>query len=136
MNKRKKFLSNTELEIMQYIWDNTEVTASNIREFFHEKNWSKQTVNSFLRRLVNANFLNVRRESKAKYYYSAAITKSEYSMIPLRDIYREKFNKTMSEFGCALISSEPCSEEEIRKVKEMIAKYEKEMSKKSLQNKT
>ena len=131
MSKIKTSLSKSELEIMQYIWSiNSEVTATDIRTHFSDKNWSKQSVNTFLKRLAKANYLSIRRESTIKYYYSAKITEQEYTMLPAKDILRDVFNNSISKFACALFSSKETSEEDIHKLEEFLSTYEKELTNK------
>lgn len=121
----KTFLTKTELEIMQYIWKiNSEVTAKDIREHFSDKNWSKQSVSIFLRKLVKSNFLKVRQVSINKYYYSAAITEQEYSILPAREILKNVFNNSYSNFFCALLPDD-VTEEDIRLLEELLSFYEK-----------
>ena len=131
----KTSLSKTELEIMQYIWSvNSEVTATDIREHFSNKNWSKQSIGTFLKRLVNANYLKIRKESSTKYYYSAVLTEQEYSMLPAKEVFKNVFNKSISKFACALFSSEDATEEDLRKLENLLATYEKELATKQTQN--
>lgn len=99
----RKTLTKTELEIMQYIWSvNSEVTATDIREHFCNKNWSKQSVGFFLKKLVIANYLKIRKESPNKYFYSAIITEQEYSILPIKDIVKKLFNDSYSGFFSCL----------------------------------
>lgn len=53
-------LSDTELMIMEYLWaQNTPKTFSEIKAFFEattSKNWKKQTLSTFLLRLVKKGF--------------------------------------------------------------------------------
>lgn len=103
----KTSLTKTELEIMHYIWSiNSEVTATDVREHFSDKNWSKQSVGTFLKKLVNSNFLKIRRESLTKYFYSATLTEQEYSMLPAKDILENVFNNSLSKFICAFIPND------------------------------
>ncbi len=134
MNK-KFYLSDTELEIMHYIWSLTsEVTSTDIREHFSEKHWSKQSVNTFLKRLVNAKVLNVRRESLNKYFYSAALTEEEYSIYPSKEVLKNIFNNSLSSFACALVSTADTTDEDIRQLEELLSTYKKRMAEKQAKN--
>lgn len=54
-------LSDAEFMIMDYLWSqNTPKTFSEIKSFFDittDKNWKKQTLNTFLLRLVKKGYL-------------------------------------------------------------------------------
>lgn len=124
----KTSLSKSELEIMQYIWSiNSEVTATDIRQHFSDKNWSKQSVGTFLKRLVKSNFLKIRQESLTKYYYSATMTEQEYSVLPAKTILKNVFNNSLSKFACALFSND-VSDDDIQKLETLLSTYEKELS--------
>lgn len=125
-----KSLTKTELEIMQYIWSlNFEVTATDIREHFSDKNWSKQSINSFLTKLVNHKYLKVRKLSPIKYFYSANITEEEYNLQPTKNIINTIFKGSYSNFMYSLIDPKKnnLSEEELEEIENMISKRRKEL---------
>ncbi len=102
------YLTKTEYEIMQYFWTiNKELTARNIRDYFSNKgkNWSKQSVSTFLKNLVELGFLKVNKISATKYYYSVAISRDEYDLLPAKKIINDVFNGSYSDFVCTLVSS-------------------------------
>lgn len=78
----KKILSDTELMIMRFIWGRAEesVTATEIREYFekHGKNWKKQTVSTYLKKLVNQGYLKL-TVTNGHYFYSPLITAAEHT---------------------------------------------------------
>lgn len=81
----KKELGFTELDIMDYIWsENREnILSSEIKDYFvlnKNKKWKKQTVSSYLKKLIKRGFLDVKIES-GKHYYSPIISRYEYGEI-------------------------------------------------------
>ncbi len=122
-----KTLTKTELEIMQYFWDiDKEVTAGDIRIHFFYKNWSKQAVSTFLKHLVKLGYLNVRKESTSKYYYTAAITEEEYNISPAKEIIDKFFSGSLSNFICAFSKPNYLSDEEIQRLYDLISQLKKE----------
>lgn len=102
MNKNN--LSKTELEIMKYIWSvNGEVMPKEIRTHFSHKQWSKQAVSTFLKRLVTSGYLKMRKESPTKYYYSAIMTEEESDLLPVIDIINNTFAGSYISFIESLI---------------------------------
>ena len=100
-----KNLSKTELEIMKYIWSiNSEVMPKEIREHFSHKQWSKQAVSTFLKRLVVSGYLNMRQVSQTKYYYSATMTAEESNLLPAVDIINNVFDGSYISFIESLIN--------------------------------
>lgn len=121
----KNTLSKTELEIMEYFWSvNTEVLASDLRAHFPDKNWSKQTISTFLKRLVHLGFLKVHKVSVVKYYYSALISKTEYELLPAKEVLDNVYNGSYGNFICALLPPDT-DNDEITKLKHILADYEK-----------
>ena len=121
-------LTKTELEIMEYFWStNREITASDIREHFSEKNWSKQTISSFLKKLVNFGYIKRRKISVTKFYYSVHITKEEYELLPARNIIKNIYNGSYKDFVCALLPN-TISKSELDELNKYLAEYKKEMA--------
>ena len=75
-----------------------------IRTHFSHKQWSKQAVSTFLKRLVTLGYLNMRKVSPTKYYYSAAITQEESDLLPVIDIINNAFAGSYISFIKSLIN--------------------------------
>ena len=89
---------------MKYIWSvNGEVMPKEIRTHFSHKQWSKQAVSTFLKRLVTSGYLNMRKVSPEKYYYSAIITEEESNLLPVIDIINNPFDSSYISFIESLI---------------------------------
>lgn len=121
-----KNLTNTELEIMNYIWSvGNEVSAKDIRSHFEHKKWSKQAVSSFLKKLSNNGYLNIRKESTLKYYYSAAITEEDYKLTPTKELVKKFYSGSISRLVCALANAENASEDTIKELESIISEIRK-----------
>lgn len=96
-------LTKTEKEIMKYIWSiNQEVTPKQIREHFVYKNWSKQAISFFLKKLVDIKYLDVRSPSNKEFYYSAIVSEKEYELFCLKNFISDLFgNPFQSKIYCA-----------------------------------
>ncbi|MCI8485403.1 MAG: BlaI/MecI/CopY family transcriptional regulator [Lachnospiraceae bacterium] len=118
-------LTKTEFEIMNYIWEvDKEVTASDIRKHFLNKNWSKQTISTFLKKLVDIGFLKVHKVSVVKYYYSALISKKEYELLPAKIILDNFYSGSYGNFICALLPPD-IDKDDIAEIKRILEVYEK-----------
>ena len=107
---------------MEYLWGiNQEVTAADIRNHFAEKNWSKQAVSTFLKQLVGIGFLQRRKVSVTKFYYSVLISKEEYELLPARDVLENVYGGSYEDFICALIP--PTDKSEIDTLKQILADF-------------
>lgn len=124
-----KNLTKTELEIMKYIWSvNGEVMPKEIRAYFTHKQWSKQAVSTFLRRLVASGYLNMRQASPTKYYYSAAITQEESDLLPVIGIINNAFAGSYINFiECLINHKKEFDEKELDDLQEFISNKRQEM---------
>lgn len=116
-------LSQTGLEIMEYFWSvNGEITAGDLRNHFADKKWSKQTVSTLLKRLVNLGYLKMRKVSVVKCYYSVAISKEQHELMPAKDVLENIYGGSYEDFCCALIPSKTTAEE-VDVLKKMLADF-------------
>ena len=80
-------LSKTEYRIMEYFWSTGgKYTFGELMKYFNEeedKNWKKQTLNTFLSRLIDKGLLE-RKKEETKAYYGAALTKAERAPVRIR----------------------------------------------------
>ena len=119
--KSNNKLTQTELEIMKYFWHiDREVTAGDVRSHFSDKNWSKQAVSSFLKKLSKQGYINIRKESISKYYYSCVMTEDEYNLMPAKDIINDFYNGSLRNFICALSGANTISEEDAARLDQLI----------------
>ncbi|EPY2527780.1 BlaI/MecI/CopY family transcriptional regulator [Listeria monocytogenes] len=75
-----KSISKSELEVMKIIWDfGRAVQYADVARKLEEKNysWKKNTVLTFLTRLVEKNLLNVKKVGRKNEYY-ALVSENEY----------------------------------------------------------
>lgn len=74
-------ISETEMEIMDYLWDNPEgVKFRDVMEYFtkiKEKGWKKQTANTFLLRLSDKGMVRTEEHYSRKTYFPN-LTRIEY----------------------------------------------------------
>lgn len=98
-------LSKTEYRIMEYFWSTGEkYTFGELMKYFNEeedKNWKKQTLNTFLSRLIDKGLLERKKEG-TKAYYSEAITRTEFKQHKAKEILEEGYEGKISHFIAAL----------------------------------
>lgn len=122
MSKRNH-ITETEYIIMKFLWSlDHNATASEIREHFAQRNWSKQAVSTFLKRLVKSGYLKMTMVSPTKYYYTVLISETEHDLLPVREIIKKSFNNSYGDFVCALVDPyDKLSEKEINQINKMIS---------------
>ena len=105
-------LSDAEFMIMDYLWSqNTPKTFSEIKSFFDittDKNWKKQTLNTFLLRLVKKGYLYANhQEAKATYY--PTLSSEEYYQQYTSQIIQTSFHGSLTSFISAFTGNKKLS---------------------------
>lgn len=121
----KKFIfdvSETEKEILEYLWENPAgVKFREIMDYFNEikeKNWKKQTVNTFLMRLKEKGLIEGESEG-TRITYRAAYSKEGYEMKKAESILENYYDGSVANFVMALTGGEKLDKEvgdELRKL--------------------
>ncbi len=118
-----KEISNAELLILEYLWEKgTPATFSEIMAYFHEKknkSWKKQTVNTFLARLVQKEFL-VADKTSHRASYSPALTSEEFYQNDTYRILNTSFDGSLKNFICAFTGKQKLSEKEKKELLDYI----------------
>lgn len=114
-------LPNTELEVMQVIWDKEvegPVSSKIVTDmFFETNNWSRTTTLTVLGRLEEKKFLNTNRELRRNRYTSLVSRKDYLAFITkyyLENVYDNSVKKL---FGGLLKSKEVTKEELLEALK-------------------
>lgn len=110
-------LSDSEMEIMRYVWDSGEaVTTSILLEVFAHKGWKVQTVSTFLTRLADKGALRVEKRGKANFYFPA-ITEAEYHALEARHLVDSKYHGSVLDFLAAFYGGKGISAQEADELK-------------------
>lgn len=125
---KQNYITETEFAIMKFLWSlDHEATASEIRKHFAQRNWSKQAVSTFLKRLVKAGYLKMTRVSPTKYYYTVLISETEHELLPVREIVEKSFNGSYEALFSVLFNpNKKLSDDAITRIKKMISEFEEQ----------
>ena len=97
-------MSATEFYILQYLWTReTPATFAEIMVHFNEvekKAWKKQTVNTFLSRLLQKGFLNIDKSGKRAIYIPSVSSKKFYENYA-KEIVDDSYEGSLKNFICA-----------------------------------
>ena len=98
--------------IMEYLWSqNTPKTFSEIKAFFEattNKNWKKQTLSTFLLRLVKKEALYANHQ-EAKVTYYPALSSEEYYQQYTSQIIQTSFHSSLTSFISAFTGNKKLS---------------------------
>lgn len=108
-------LSDTELYIMEYLWNLSEPqTFSQLLHHFtvvDHKDWKKQTLNTFLLRLTKKGYITTSAPSFRR-LYAPAITKEAYRHQYARQIVDNSFGSSLTSFLSAFTGEQNITEAE------------------------
>ena len=124
---RMKRLPDSELEIMMIIWDyDKPVTRFDIEERMEKgRKLSPTTVLSFLSRLQEKGFLEVRKEGKNNVYL-ALVMREDYMRAESRNILNRLYQNSAKIFLAALYDGNSLSGEDLKELEEYISEKRKE----------
>ena len=122
-----KRLPDSELEIMMIIWDyNKPVTRFEIEERMEKgKKLSPTTILSFLSRLQEKGFVEVRKSGKNNVYL-ALVEREDYRKVESRNVLKRLYQNSARNFLAALYDGESLSGEDLRELEEYISEKRRE----------
>ena len=110
-------LSESEMEIMQVIWEMaTPVTTTQMLEIFAHKGWKAQTMSTFLTRLVEKGVLTAARKGKSN-FYTPAITLEEYRQLEAEHVIESMYHGSLRNFLAAFYGGKKLSRTEAEELK-------------------
>ncbi|WP_339159303.1 BlaI/MecI/CopY family transcriptional regulator [Paenibacillus sp. FSL W8-0186] len=115
-------LSETELEVMEVIWETaTTVTVNQLLDIFEHKGWKTSTLSTILNRLIEKGYLTKSLSGKTN-YYAPALTLSEYKKYETRSFLGRLYNGKLKNFIAALVDDEELSQDDIAELKDWFAR--------------
>lgn len=122
--KRIKEMSETEMEIMQYLWTQEgPVTTVDILAYFNnerDKGWKLQTLATFLSRLNDKGLLISENKGRGT-AHQPAVTLEAYNSMKAKNILEVMYEGSIKNFFAALYGNKKLSNEEIEELKQWIS---------------
>jgi len=89
-------ITSSEWEIMKVLWENDFLTAGAIiKEVNKEMNWAKTTINSFIQRLLNKEYINFKHDKRYREYY-ALYTERECVIERMQDVTKSIYGSKLN----------------------------------------
>lgn len=117
MEQEFKELSETEKEIMEYLWETEKqgkiLCFAEILSYFNEdkqKNWKKQTLSVYLARLIDKDM--VVSKKKGRTYEYSPFSRENYEKRKAKGIINTQFSGSMEKFLLAFYHGSPISKKE------------------------
>ena len=122
-------LSDSELEVMEVLWKKGEpMSFGELLDYFNthtEKNWKKQTLNTFLFRMQQKDLLQIITEGRYKQYIPA-MSKEEYLMAESKAFLNKNYQGSLAKMLAAFNGGEALGKDEIAELKQLLEEWEKE----------
>lgn len=126
-DKDLKRLPDSELEIMIIIWKAGEPVTSAyvIQKLEGEKDWATTTVLNFLARLVERQFLAVKKQGKIN-IYTPLVTEREYLEKESKSFLERLHGRSLKSFVAALYDGQSIDKEDMKELKSYIEELTRE----------
>ncbi|MCG9969476.1 BlaI/MecI/CopY family transcriptional regulator [Pelotomaculum terephthalicicum JT] len=122
MTKFQK-LSETEMEVMQIIWESDHpVTSGELLDIFARskgKEWKGQTIATFLARLVEKGVLNSAKQGRAN-TYTPRISPEEYRCLEAQSVLDMMYEGSVKNFLAALYDGKKVTRDELAELKQWL----------------
>lgn len=116
-------LSDTEMEVMQVIWESTPpVTSRELLQLFSQKGkeWKAQTISTFLSRLVDKGALTVTRHGRTNEYIPQ-ISSEEYKLMETKGMLDGLYQGSVKNLLSALYDGDKLSNQDITELKKWLS---------------
>lgn len=120
MRNKKISISDSELEVLRELWENTSLTARQLTDKVTARTeWSDPTVKTLLLRLLQKNAVERKREGKV-FVYRALVDKEEYRFLAGKTLLDRFFNGITGDFLTCLVKNNSISHKEIEELKKLL----------------
>ena len=108
---------------MEAIWELGEANnAAILRKLEGARDWSRHTVKTYLKQLVEKGYIRERQLSTRKYFYYPIVTKEDFLADETSAYLKNNF-EGLSYLVAGLVKRERVSKDEIEKLEEIIKQY-------------
>ncbi|MBU3177891.1 BlaI/MecI/CopY family transcriptional regulator [Clostridium estertheticum] len=119
MHKISK-ISNAEWEIMKIIWNDSEISSTNIiKELKDKSEWKPATVKSLINRLLNKNIIGFNKLGY-EYLYYPLVSESECIKLESFSFVNRVFNGSIKSMLLTFAQSDVLSELDIKELKDIL----------------
>lgn len=111
-------LFDSELKVMNVLWDKGDMTAKSISDILKEKiSWNMNTTYTVIKKCIAKGAIT---RSEPNFMCHAEITKQEVQQSELSDFVDKLFDGAADKLFAALIDNKQMSDDEIQKLKDMV----------------
>jgi predicted transcriptional regulator len=119
-------LSNSEEQVMKYIWELERAYMKNILDKFPEPKPATTTVSTLLKRMTVKGFISFEQHGSNRLYYPL-ISKTDYFSSHFKSLINNFFNNSATQFASFFTSE--ISEKELKELRDLVDKQIRSNSK-------
>lgn len=113
-------LYDSELKVLELLWEYGELPASKLYKILEEKiGWSRNTSYTVIKRSIDKGLIT---RTEPNYICKANITKEEAQNDGVNDLLHRFFNNSTTQFMRAFVNKKNLSDKEIDELKELVKK--------------
>ena len=118
--------TDSELEILQILWNEGGATVKTVNEKLNEKKESGYTTTLKMLQIMYEKNLVVRDENERSHVYKAAIEKNEIQKVLLDKLLATAFSGSAANLVMQALGNSQPSKDELKKIKELLTQIERE----------
>lgn len=116
-------LTDADHAVMEILWRDGEVASSDVvHELMNEFGWSRQTVRTYLKRLIDKGLVATKEKNRRDYIYYPIVSKEEYG-VDTTSTYLNKYFRSLTHMVSGLIQKEDISKDELDSLEQLIKDY-------------
>ena len=124
MVKLNKAISPAELKVLEILWKNSPLSASQIIEALEDlESWHNRTIKSLINRLLKKKAIGYKQDGN-RYLYYPKVNKNEYLESTSRSIIHRLFGGKISPLVAHFAKQEKISKEDLQELKAILQELE------------
>jgi len=114
-----KKISQAELDVMDVLWSESPLAASDVASRLSRKNWNIRTVKTLLSRLVEKQVIDTAKDGR-RFLYSPLVSKKDYANNAVRRLSDRLFGGRAAPLVAHLAEADGLSEQDIAELEALL----------------
>ena len=115
-------ISQAELDVMDVLWTQSPLAASDVAERLSEKSWNIRTVKTLLSRLVEKEVVDTEQDGR-RYLYTPLVSKKDYARGAVQKLSNRLFGGRAAPLVAHLAETKGLSEQDISELEALIREF-------------
>jgi predicted transcriptional regulator len=116
----------SELEILQILWNGGSSTVKSVNEILNQKRETGYTTTLKILQIMNEKGLVIRNEDERSHVYSAAIDENDVQKVLVEKLLDSAFSGSAAKLVLQALGNSKPSKDELKKIRELLNEMEKD----------